>query len=168
MVELLVALLILSVGVLGMASLQGASMRQATSALLQNEAVLLGQDLLERIRANPTVDYGNLRFAADPRGVTDCTGRQCSPEQMRDYDLAQWQCSLNSTTPGGDQHAACVAFGIRGALPGGDCTDETSPCAGGALALAGGIYQVTIKWAGPGGETTLALGMSRPAQRGGR
>lgn len=52
LLEVLVALLILSVGLLGIAELQLTSLRSNYSAYLRSQATILAYDILERIRAN--------------------------------------------------------------------------------------------------------------------
>jgi len=52
MIEILVALLILSIGLLGLAAMQVTSTKMTTQALQRTQAMLLAQDLVERVRAN--------------------------------------------------------------------------------------------------------------------
>ena len=54
LVEVLVALIVLSVGMLGIASLYVDSLRAGRTALLRTQAVFLATDMADRIRANPT------------------------------------------------------------------------------------------------------------------
>ncbi|TWI54864.1 type IV pilus assembly protein PilV [Pseudomonas duriflava] len=53
MIEVLVSLLILCVGLLGMASLQARSVQLAQNSTLRSNAVMLADDLLEMMRSNP-------------------------------------------------------------------------------------------------------------------
>ena len=162
LLELLAALAILALGLLGMAALQLAVMREARTSLLQGEASLLAASLLERVRANPAADYGGLGFAAWPAAAADCAARPCSSAQLRAYDLAHWRCAINPLDASGRQLPACEAFGLAAGLPGGPCADETSPCASGRVALNGDVYAVSVRWAGPGGMRTVTLRMRRP------
>lgn len=52
LIEVLVAVLILSIGLLGMASLQTTGLKQTTEGRNRSQAVLLAHDMLERVRAN--------------------------------------------------------------------------------------------------------------------
>jgi len=52
MIEVLVALLILAVGLLGVAGVQVVSMQNTVSANLQTQATIFAQEMAERIRAN--------------------------------------------------------------------------------------------------------------------
>ncbi len=53
MIELLVAVLVMAIGVLGISSMQMLSMQSNRGALHRAEAVHLAYDMLDRIRANP-------------------------------------------------------------------------------------------------------------------
>jgi type IV pilus assembly protein PilV len=146
MIELLISVVIMSVGVLGMAGLQMLSMQNNRSALLQGEAVLRANDILDRIRANPTGTYTGVAVTSTPGTTTDCVGNTCSESEMAAYDITQWQCSLNSVDASGDPHTACDNFGITGAMPGGQCVNAGDTCAGGSIDLTGGVYTVSIQW----------------------
>ena len=152
----------LALGVLGLARLQLAAMQQASASLVQGQATLLAASLLERIRANPAADYGGLGFAALPAPATDCAASPCSPAALRAYDLAHWRCAINPRDAGGGLRDGCAAFGLAEGLPGAPCTDATSPCAGGSVMLAGGVYAVSVRWAGPLGASTVTLQMRQP------
>lgn len=149
MIELLVSVVIMSIGVLGMAGLQIISMQQNRSALLQGEAMLRANDILDRIRANPSTTYA-VQITDTPVVTTDCVGNTCSEAEMRDYDIAQWQCSINSTNTSDAQHTVCTNFGITGAMPGAACGSAGDVCAGGEISLTGGIYAVTVQWVDQG------------------
>lgn len=54
LVEVLIAVLVLSVGVLGAASLQLNAMRYSASAGYSTQAAIISRDILDRMRANPS------------------------------------------------------------------------------------------------------------------
>ena len=79
-VESMVALLVISIGLLGIAALQLTAMQQNSSALHQSKAVWAGYAMADRIRAN------NIRFA-DYSGIDtndaysqDCMSSACSDD----------------------------------------------------------------------------------------
>ena len=57
LVEVIVTILILSIGLLGMAALQNTSLKLAYDSYLRTQASFLAYDLIDRIRANPGVRY---------------------------------------------------------------------------------------------------------------
>jgi type IV pilus assembly protein PilV len=95
LVESLVALIVLSIGMLGVAALYVESLRAGRSALLRTHAVALASDMADRIRANPTAGTaysklaagkGTLNAKCNPGGAGACT-----PEEMAANDIAIWQ-----------------------------------------------------------------------------
>ena len=80
MTELLVAVLVMGVGVLGVTGLQLISLQNNQDALLRSEAVMLAYDMIDRVRANVPVDvaggvmtetklYADVAKDADPPAV---------------------------------------------------------------------------------------------------
>ena len=106
LMEVLIALLILSIGLLGLASLQTNGLRSNQMASMRTTATQLAYDIADRMRANPGgVDAQNYVIAAgasDPTipGGENCESITCTPAQMATYDLAQWRTAAR-TLPGG-------------------------------------------------------------------
>jgi type IV pilus assembly protein PilV len=124
LVECLVALVVLAIGMLGMASLILEGLRTAHLALLRTQAVNLVSDMMERIRANPSAGraYECASYAAGPseRGCarTDViSGASCTPAELAEDDLARWQSTVRSVLPveSVDLCAANVAYTEAGA-----------------------------------------------------
>lgn len=107
LMEVLVALLILSVGLLGLAGMQVSGLRGVSNATDYTLASLALNDLAERMRANPVgLDLGNFtgyNFAtADcetptrptPFCITtsDTTAGSCTPSEMVVSELYSWFC----------------------------------------------------------------------------
>ena len=57
LIEVLVAVVILSIGILGIAGIQVVSLQQNRGALLRLEALQLANDIIDRMRANPNQMY---------------------------------------------------------------------------------------------------------------
>ena len=113
LVETLVALVVLSIGLLGIAALHIDSVRNGQSALQRTRAVNIAADMADRIRANPLGNYNigagfasqqPTKLCADGPGVeaTD----PCTVAQMTAYDIWDWRTSLQSESaaglPGGE------------------------------------------------------------------
>jgi type IV pilus assembly protein PilV len=60
LLEVLIALLVLSIGLLGLAALQAAGLRSSHGAYLSSQATLLAYDMADRIRAADRIDPGLL------------------------------------------------------------------------------------------------------------
>lgn len=94
LVEVLVATVLVSIGLLTLASLQALSLKRGSSAALRTEAVGQSYDLLDRMRANRAQAIGgqyNLAFEQAPSGST-----------LASADLADWKDALLATLPEGD------------------------------------------------------------------
>ena len=140
MLELLVALLVASVGVLGVAGMTTLNAQHRRSAAAHAEAVRLAQDMIERIRANPAgLLAGSYASSGDARGAPDCRVGQCAAAEMAAFDLAQWRCALGAS--GTDQ--SC-----RGPL---NATGTVTADA------AAGSVRITIRWRSQGESRTLTV-----------
>lgn len=91
LVEVLIALIVLSIGMLGIAALYLDTLRASRSALYRTEAVTLAADLADRIRANRP---RNLAEAA-----TGYSGTGFNAVAIA--ELADWQAAIATQLPGG-------------------------------------------------------------------
>lgn len=93
LIEVLVAVLVLSIGLLGLAGVQLISMRNSNSALSKVQANTLGNDILDRMRANRGAaldgDY-DTTFEDEHEGGTVALD-----------DLSDWKTALSDQLPGG-------------------------------------------------------------------
>lgn len=104
MVELMVAILVLAIGLLGLASLQVWGLSGNHNAYLRTQGTMLAQDIAERIRSNLKGDYlmgGDTckEYAASKK---DCGISSCSNAEMAEYDLTKWCANVTSKLPDGD------------------------------------------------------------------
>ena len=108
LIEVAVALLVLSIGALALGSLQISARRMGYEAIQRGEAAALAVDLLERVRANRAAlpAYGNPGLGAGSGAPLSmpgarCGGGRCSPAQRTEWDLWQWQQALDGATTSG-------------------------------------------------------------------
>ncbi|MFD2231551.1 type IV pilus modification protein PilV [Alkalimarinus sediminis] len=141
LIEILIAALILAVGLLGIAGLQMGGLKNNVSAMYRTQAVQFANDIIDRIRANPTAAYAATLTAA-PSVVTNCasSSANCSAANMASYDVTQWKCMLGNFST----NSACTTLAAADSstnltlgLPSGD----------GSIVLNGSIYTITITWA---------------------
>lgn len=112
LVEVLVALLVISIGMLGLAALYVETLRLNRTAIFRTQAVTLASDMAERIRAN-TDGAANYAGAGADSGCSDGTGAvECTPAQMAAQDVFDWQQAAQALLPGGD---AAIVFAAAGA-----------------------------------------------------
>jgi len=100
LVETMVALVVLAVGMLGIAGLYVTTLKSGGSAIYRMQAVNLAADLADRIRANrdANVAYGG---AAANNNCYGAGSVDCSPALMAANDLFVWQQQVTAILPGG-------------------------------------------------------------------
>lgn len=125
LIEVLTSLVILSVGLLGLAGLQVVGMKGTQHASMQMQATLLTQNLLEKMRANPRGDY---------QQVIDCnhslpkncalTATTCDVDQLAAYHLYRAQCGTQSGSQyfGGIKHLLTNGA-VQVNCPSGSCVN---------------------------------------------
>lgn len=97
LIEVLIAILILSIGLLGLAGLQVTSVQSNYSAYYRSQATLLAYDLADRMRANRTAALGTTYVVDYPTSSSSnsVTGTQAAK------DKAEWLNALALQLPGG-------------------------------------------------------------------
>lgn len=108
LLEVLIALLVLSIGLLGMAGLQATSIRSSQSAYMRSQASILAYDAIDRMRANQAAAISaanpyNLALATTPGAPpSNCNTSTCTTAQLTAFDLFEWTQTLASELTGGD------------------------------------------------------------------
>lgn len=94
LLEVLIAVIVLSIGLLGLAGLQLSASKNNQEAFYRTQATLLANDIVDRMRANREAalngDY-DIALGADANGNT-----------LAAQDLAAWKNRLEATLPDGD------------------------------------------------------------------
>ena len=100
LVEVLIALIIMSVGMLGIAGLYVQSLQAGRTSTFRHNAITLAGDVADRIRANPTAGpaYQNTGLDSSCVGGTE----NCSNTEMARHDILLWQQQADDTLPAGD------------------------------------------------------------------
>jgi type IV pilus assembly protein PilV len=142
LLELLVALIVFSVGLLAVAGLQTVSKQANFEGLQRTTASQISHGLLEDIRMNG--DAINIYRTAGPIGsgsfggepAPNCrTGAECNSAQKAAHDLWFWEQVLDGNLE------------TRGGVGTGGLMFPTL-CVNGPAAGGPGIYRVTIAWRG--------------------
>lgn len=97
LIEVLIAVVVLSIGLLGLAGLQVTSVQSNHSAYQRSQATLLANDLADRMRANRTEALTNAYLTDYPTSSSNnaVTGTQAAK------DKAEWLNSLARALPNG-------------------------------------------------------------------
>jgi type IV pilus assembly protein PilV len=98
LIEVLVAILVLAIGLLGLAGLQATSLRNNQSAYNRSQATQLAYDIADRMRANvlgiTTYTTGTALAVANCKNTTGC-----SPVEMAANDLFEWNSAISVALP---------------------------------------------------------------------
>ncbi len=160
LIEILITLVILAVGLLGVASLQFVGSFSNKEALARTNAVLVAQQMSERLRASSVVsnvtdgfvvnntyfDSNAYNFAslsctsgkppyecfclALPAGLADCESNQCTPAEIAAFDAHQMSCATVKENPNASISVTC------------DDLDNTDADA----CTAGSLHRIMITW----------------------
>ncbi len=103
LVEVMVALVIFSISMLGLAGLQASALRDNQVANQHTIAIQLATDMAERIRANPLgVSNGFYNaISAQPGSEPNCYSATCGSADIAQMDAYQWFAALQNTLPSG-------------------------------------------------------------------
>lgn len=143
LIELLVTLVVFSVGLLAVAGLQTVSKQANYESLQRSAASQIAYGLLEDMRMNgPALaayvnapDFGGGVLGAEPAPNCRTVGAACSSAERAAHDLWFWESAVDG------QQA------IDNGLPTGGIVDPTI-CIQGPVAGDAGTYEVAIAWRG--------------------
>lgn len=97
LLEALIAFMMLSIGMLGIASLQAVSLQAGKTSVYGSVAMMKVEELFESMRANPTV----LSTYAGSGTSNGCTGtNNCSEVELAQDDVYWWKQNLKAGLPG--------------------------------------------------------------------
>jgi len=112
MIEITVALLVLMIGLLGIASMQTYGVQATMKSHQQAIAMIQAQDIADRIRTNisglRSTQYTNAIPVAAPAPTCIALAATCTPAQLAATDLFNWQTENASSLPLGQGSIACT------------------------------------------------------------
>jgi type IV pilus assembly protein PilV len=124
LLEVLIAMLVMSIGMLGMAGLTAASNSYNKLAQIRSSALMLVSDYADRARSNmtgfnagnyaKTSAYENSQALISTSGCTDTSANKCTAGQMAALDQNQWRNLLRRRLPGGDAYVLTSATAATG------------------------------------------------------
>lgn len=143
LVEVLVAMLVLAIGVLGFVALQYRAVEATAESSYRVQAINIARDLAERVRVNRGVVATYMQEMGDPDNQTtstvNCFTTNCSPAELADFDVSQVTTRARSVgmtmnvieCQGNNDGRNCVyvAWNDTSATDGtgdGDCTNSTA------------------------------------------
>lgn len=139
LIEVLVAVLVFSIGLLGLAALVIVSLRSTQTAYLRTQASVLAQGMADRMRANSIGVWNGSYNGSYPLSssiTTACSSRDCSPDELAQQDGLYWSDEISAALPSASAVIAC------------DNTSESSSLNGGMATRPpyGGNCSMSISW----------------------
>ncbi len=131
LIEVLVTMLVLAIGLLGLAGLQAQGLQSNNRAYMRSQAAILAYDMADRMRSNLTSylnDYANIDGTEVDPGCINISP-VCTPAQIAQYDGWAWSTAARAALPLA-QVAVCR-----------DSDPTTTACDG-----AGSQMKITITW----------------------
>jgi len=100
LIEILVTLVVLSIGLLGIAGMQASGLRNNHAAYTKTQATNLAMDMAERIRANPKgqASYAGFDSNNAPATSPNCITSGCTPAELATHDKFEWSQPLKTET----------------------------------------------------------------------
>ena len=138
LIEVLIALVVMSVGMFGIAGLYLHSIQAGRTSVFRHHAITLAGDVADRIRANPAAGV-LYESAGKDNGCMNGT-RECSAQEMAENDVMAWQAQAAASLPSG---AVSITF-----------SDNASPTPD--------EYEIEITWSEPGINTTPSYSIEVP------
>lgn len=140
LLESLIALVLLSLGLLGACQMLLGSLQSHAHAMRATSALGLARDMADRIRANPRAADGyDTRHVTPLAAACDLTS-PCAPRELAAADLAHFTSAAQALLPGLETFAAV----------------EFEPAIGPAATVR---YAITLRWRGPHDDQPLIVAM---------
>lgn len=138
LIELLVAVLVLAIGLTGLAGLQIVGLRNNQTAYHRSLATELAYDMADRMRSNPAgVLAGSYNIGTAGTNAKLCETAVCTPQQLAAYDLLLWNNELAALLPNGSGVVcldSTVEIGDSNAAPANHCDN------------LGNVYAIKVWW----------------------
>jgi type IV pilus assembly protein PilV len=136
LIEVAVALIVLAVGLLGIAGMQSSGMQNTLKSHHRAVAMMQAQDIADRIRANIAGMRGKeyVKAIPNPAPSPDCmtSSNTCTPVQLAATDLYNWDTANKAALPSAQSQITCTDI---------DATTTT-------IYEAGTSCTITIRWDG--------------------
>lgn len=174
MIEVLVTLFVMSVGLLGVVSMQFVGSFNNKSALARTQAVFVAQQMAERLRANMAPSRFTDGYVADnqyfdgdnynfnnlvcvsgdndfdcfcnsiPASIPNCLSGECSVSEFARFDAYQMSCAAVAANPAAEIFVTCNDTN----------TADADAC------TAGSLHQIMVRWPAKGWQNSERIASS--------
>lgn len=115
LLEVMVALIILSIGLMGLAMLQLKGMQFNTNAYFRTQATISANDIIERMRTNAGAHTSYTAAIPGSKPTPDCDTAICTGIQLAAHDLFAWSNALTNPATGIPGAFASISASSTGA-----------------------------------------------------
>jgi len=134
LLELLITLVVLSIGLLGIGLMQTTNLGLTKTAFSRTQAMLLASDIADRIRANETFAANYVTSSNTANSTPGCVNASCAGAALASADIQDWSNRIYAEFPGGTGKIM-------------DATASADACPGyTATTVAAGFMRVIIRW----------------------
>lgn len=145
MLEVLIAVLVFSLGMIGLAGLLIFAIQSNHVAYLRTQATFLAHNMANRMGANPAgvwgsggvSDYNINAILAPGAGITTTCAAGCSPADLATHDIQAWSQQLNTFLPNAKGAISCSASNL---------TYQPTPAQIANRPPYGGTCQMVLTW----------------------
>lgn len=149
LIEVMVSLLIISIGMLGVAGMQTRGMQSGSLATQRLSVIMKVQEISERIRINAAqVDSYNITTTNSGLDNQCFNGTTCTSAQLAAYDIYLWKQDLLSILPNDPGTTASIT--VQNPTPGTAAVPPLPAIPASPLATV----TVTITWKSTAGDQT--------------
>ncbi len=149
LIEVLVAVLIFSVGMIGLAGLLVMATRANHGAYIRTQVAYMAQNMADRMNANPigvwSGNYNGNDYPVDTSSMQTCAAG-CTPAQLATHDQQLWSRQLNTFLPNPVATINCSNAGLD--------YDPVVNNQVGKRPPYGGTCHMTIQWSDRGAGGT--------------
>jgi type IV pilus assembly protein PilV len=163
MLEVLIAVLVFSLGMMGLAGLLIFAIQSNHVAYLRTQATFLAHSMADRMGANSAGvwagNYNITSILAPGTGVTTTCAAGCNPAELATHDIQAWSQQLNTFLPNAKGTITCGTAGLT-YLPNAAQQDMRPPY--------GGRCTMTLTWneaGGAGGAQQSSVDASLQGQK---
>jgi len=158
----MVTMVVMTIGLLGLAGLQATALRSNSSATFRTQAILYANDMAERIKANPTAvanndfDVSSATIDCSALPVPYCEGyynedsseavtaANCSASQLASFDINTWYCGIARSTGTPTNRGAGLSTQLPQTSATISCTDSDVTDAD--LCSPNSTHTITVTW----------------------
>lgn len=152
LLEVLITIVILAIGLLGLANLQSKTQLAQVESYQRAQAVLLLEDMLARINANRGQAASYVTGPSAPVGYDGTAPAACANPPGFTQDLCEWSNALKGAAETSEGGAAVGSMiGARG------CVEQVQAANPASGVCQPGIYRVTVTWQGLNATVAPAL-----------